>query len=182
MGFLKWLRGRLRRAGEAREGLFCPEETCFGTEDDQEASPDAPEWPCFASDDLRQGNVPSEAKNTSEGQIEGLTGNLKDVQEVERELSAETSKAVDAIKKIAASGNVSYDQASRKISETIIETGSWCCSNDFKPAIGFLKAIAGRRKLEEKLRTNNWRKMHGLPMIRRHGRRRGKKCGSTFSR
>lgn len=181
MGFLKWLRGCLRRAGEVREGLFCPEETRFGTKDDQDASPDAPEWPYFASDDLRQGNVPSEAESASEGQKDALTGNLKDVQEVERELSAEMSKAVEAIKKTAASGSVGYDQASR-VAETIIETGPWCCSNDFKPVIEFLEAIAGRRKLEEKLRTNNWRKMHGLPMIRRHGRRRGKKCGFTFSR
>lgn len=171
MGFLAWLRGRLRRAGEAREGLFCPKETCFGTEDEQEASPDAPERPCFALDDLRQGNIPSEAKNASEGQIDALTRKLEDMREVETFISAETSKAVETIKRIGASGYIGYDQASR-VAETIIKTGPWCCSNDFKPVIGFLKAIAGRRKLEEKFRTNNWRKMHGLPMIRRAAMRR----------
>ena len=168
---MKWLRGRLRRAGEVREGLFCPEETCFGTEDDQKASPDAPEWPYFASDDLRQGNVPSEAENASDGQKDALTRKLEDMREVETLISAETSKAVEAIKRIGAFGYIGYDQASRA-TETIIETGPWCCSNDSEPVIGFLKAIAGRRKLEEKLRTNNWRKMHGLPMKRRAAMRR----------
>ena len=107
--------------------------------------------------------------------IEKLRGTGKNEREIEEIVQqaadkATVAQAVDRIQEVQQTLNKSAEQAESRMAEGIERMGE--SAKRARDAVdAFVYAVQAMEKTNVRKETNNWRKMHGLPMRRKKNKR-----------